>query len=76
MVCHRLGCLGHRLQKIVLRGQVAPHLGGILVFPAECIHALPADEAMPIEMFFTATAEAAHGVPLEVREHHREIIGV
>ena len=75
MVCHRLGCLGHRLQKIVLRGQVAPHLGGILGLPGRMYPRLARRRGDADRDVLHRTAEAAHGVPLEVREHHREIIG-
>ncbi len=74
MVCHRLGCLGHRLQKIVLRGQVAPHLGGILGLPGRMYPRLARRRGDADRDVLHRTAEAAHGVPLEVREHHREII--
>ena len=63
----RLGSLGHRFQKIVLRRKVFPYLGpaAFFVLPAEWIHALPADEAMPMEIFLIAPPNPPIGCPLK-----------
>ena len=74
MIDDRFGGLGHRLQEIILSGQIVPNLvdiggpaGG--VDPGLAGRGGNADRDV-----LDGTAEAAHGVPLEMREDNDEIV--
>ena len=74
MVGDGLGRFGHRFQEVVLRGQGAPHLGGVFRLAGRVDPRLARRRGDADRDVLDRAAEAAHRVPLEVRQHDREIV--
>ncbi len=66
--------LGHRLQKIVLRRQIVPHLGDTLGLSRRMYPRLALRRCYTDGDILQRAAETAHGMALEMREHEGEIV--
>ena len=74
MVGDGFGGFGHRFQKVVLRGEVAPHFGRIFRLACRVYPRLACGRGDADRDVLDGTPEAAHGMALEMRKDHREIV--
>ena len=70
----RFGRFGHRLQKIVLRGQAAPQFLGVLGLSGRVNPRFSGRRGDADGDVLDRAAESAHRVPLEMRKNHHEIV--
>ena len=72
MIRHGLGRLGHRLQEVVLSGQIAPRIG--TGFPGAMDPRLAGRRGDTDRNVLHRTAEAAHRMTFEVRQDDRKVV--